>query len=156
MTDQELITNNATREHILEVTKRLLAVARHLGRRAIRHDESKLASPELEIFAVYTEKLRDSKYGSEEYKGFLTEMKPALDNHYSKNRHHPEHHPNGIEDMTLIDLIEMLCDWKAASMRHTTGDILYSITINEERFDISPQLSRILRNTVFALMWDQH
>lgn len=54
----------------------------------------------------------------------------------------------GIEGMDLFDIVEMLCDWFAATLRHADGDIDKSIGINEKRFRISPQLSRIFRNTV--------
>jgi hypothetical protein len=53
----------------------------------------------------------------------------------------------GINGMTLIDLIEMICDWIAAGLRHADGDIFKSIKINKERFDISDQLTQILINT---------
>ena len=74
-------------------------------------------------------------------------MKPALDHHYANNRHHPEHFENGISDMNLIDLIEMICDWKSATARHSDGDIKRSIIINTNRFKLSDQLAKILSNT---------
>lgn len=55
---------------------------------------------------------------------------------------------NGIEDMTLLDLVEMLCDWKAASERHDDGNIRKSIEVNAERFNMTPQLRRIFENTI--------
>ena len=58
------------------------------------------------------------------------------------------HFPNGIRDMTLLDLVEMLCDWKAASERHQDGNIRKSIEHNAGRFDIPPVLAGILENTV--------
>jgi hypothetical protein len=45
----------------------------------------------------------------------------------------------------------MLCDWIAAVKRHADGDIGKSITNNQGRFGISPQLSQIFRNTVTQL-----
>jgi hypothetical protein len=50
--------------------------------------------------------------------------------------------------MTLVDLCEMIADWKAASMRHNNGDILKSIEINQPRFNYSDELKQILINTV--------
>jgi hypothetical protein len=85
-----------------------------LSKRAVNHDKSKLESPEKEIFEEYTPKLKGTTYGSEEYKEFLKEMKPALDHHYANNRHHPEHFKNGVNDMNLFDLLEMAADWLAA------------------------------------------
>ena len=38
------------------------------------------------------------------------------------NRHHPEHFgEDGIRGMNLPDVVEMLCDWKAASERTKDG-----------------------------------
>ncbi len=115
------------------------------------HDISKELSPEVEIFAEYTPKLAKSTFGSAEYKLFLEEMEPVLEHHYAVNRHHPEHFPNGILDMNLVDLIEMICDWKAASLRHNNGNILKSIDINKDRFNISDDLVKILKNTAELL-----
>lgn len=53
-----------------------------------------------------------------------------------------------VNDMTLVDVLEMLVDWKAASERHTDGNIRKSIEVNTERFGLSPQLATILENTV--------
>lgn len=118
------------------------------------HDNSKLYGPERDIFDEYTPKLRNSTYGSEEYRNFLKEMKVALDHHYANNRHHPEHFTvNGINDMNLVDIIEMLCDWKAATLRHEDGDILKSLEINVRRFNIDPQFASILKNTIIDLGW---
>lgn len=111
------------------------------------HDSSKLLTPEKEIFDEFTLKLKNSTYGSEEYNNFLKEMKQALDHHYNVNLHHPEHYVFGINDMDLLEILEMFCDWKAASERHTNGNIYESIKINKERFKISDQLEQILINT---------
>jgi len=92
--------------------------------------------------------LGQTVYGSSEYKQLLVEVKPAIDHHYSKNRHHPEHWPNGVEDMTLVDLIEMLADWKAATERNKDGNIRKSIEINSGKYNMSPQLRTIFENTV--------
>ena len=118
-----------------------------LIRRGEQHDQSKLESPEVELFTEFTPKLAASTYGSSEYEGFRQSMWPALEHHYAKNSHHPEHWPNGINDMNLLDLLEMFCDWKAAGERHNNGNILKSIEVNANRFGISPQLVRIFQNT---------
>lgn len=60
----------------------------------------------------------------------------------------------GVDGMDLMDLAEMLCDWKAATLRHDDGDIMMSIEINTERFGLSPQLVHILRNTVENMRWN--
>lgn len=60
---------------------------------------------------------------------------------------------SGINGMTLLDVIEMLADWKAASLRHADGDFHKSLYINKERFGISDQLFQIILHTVGELGW---
>lgn len=138
-----------TVKHIRYVQYLMNLMIEELLERSRKHDETKLESPEKEIFDEYTPKLKGATYGSPEYKEFLKEMKVALDHHYKKSRHHPEHFKKGINDMSLIDLIEMIADWKAAAARHADGDTEKSLKINIERFGISPQLAVIIRNTFF-------
>jgi hypothetical protein len=47
-------------------------------------------------------------------------MKPAIQHHYKANSHHPEFYDNGVEGMSLFDVLEMLLDWKAATERRRT------------------------------------
>jgi len=137
-----------TRIHRERVAEILHLIIRKLLDRAESHDSSKLKSPEVGVFAEYTPKLENMTYVGDEYNKCLVEMGPALAHHYANNSHHPEHHKDGINDMTLVDLIEMLVDWKAASERHKNGNILVSIDKNSQRFHIDAQLTRILVNTV--------
>jgi len=139
--------------HSRRVGELLVSVIDALAHRAVNHDLSKTKSPELEMFNEFTPKLKHSTYGSDEYKGFLAEMQEGLKVHYANNRHHPEHYREGISGMTLIDLIEMLADWKAATERHDDGDIQRSLEINQERFGIDDQLQAILTNTILLLGW---
>ena len=137
-----------TKQHIRQVRVFIERIAEAIIDRGDYHDYSKLQSPEKEIFDEYTPKLAETTYGSEEYKTYLEEMKAALNHHYSKNRHHPEYHPNGVHDMNLVDLIEMLCDWKAATMRHNDGNIIESIELNQERFGYDDGVKQLMINTV--------
>lgn len=140
-----------TFQHILVVQSYLNDVVKQLLDRAHDHDASKLVDPELATFDKYTPKLKDSTFGSDEYKGFLQGMGDGLTHHYRNNRHHPEHHQLGISGMNLIDLIEMICDWLAAVQRHDDGDIRRSIEINQTRFGYSDEVKQILHNTVDSL-----
>src|SRR5690554_941138 len=110
-----------TLAHKLRVADMLTDCAAELMRRAIHHDDSKFSPAEYDGFAEATPKLRGLTYGTDEYKAALAELKPSLDAHYAANSHHPEHFGAGINGMTLLDLIEMLCDWKAATERHADG-----------------------------------
>lgn len=134
--------------HIRRVNSLLISASCELLKRAKYHDQTKLSSPEKEVFDEYTDRLKECTYGSEEYHNNLKHMRAALDHHYENNSHHPEHYADGIDGMNLFDLIEMILDWKAASERHNNGDIRKSLEINTERFDISPQLRKILENTI--------
>jgi hypothetical protein len=108
--------------HIKRVNKLLLDVAKKLMNRSI--------------------------YNLIESEKSLGKLKPTLDHHYANNSHYPEYYKNGIDDFTLIDLIEMFLDWMAASEQNEDGDIFRLIEINKKRFKISDQLVRILNNTV--------
>lgn len=141
-----------TYDHIGKVRKYVSRAIANLLDRAEVHDASKLVSPEVEMFDEFTPKLRDLVYGSDEYKATTKAMGPALAHHYAVNSHHPEHYEDEIRGMSLLDLIEMLCDWKAAGERHATGsNILRSIDLNQQRWGYTDELRSILENTAREL-----
>lgn len=142
-----------TLKHALRVGELMGQPIKELVDRSVRHDRSKTEDPELAIFNEFTPKLRDSTYGSPQYKGFLEAMGAGLDHHYAHNVHHPEHHEHGIAGMTLVDLIEMLADWRAATERHADGSLVKSLAIQRDRFGISDQLAEILWNTARHFRW---
>lgn len=142
-----------TMRHARRVDELLLQLTQAILGRVTYHDRSKLEPPEKDTFDVYGPKLRTSTYGSDEYKTFLAEMQVALDHHYAVNRHHPEHYLDGIDGMTLVDLVEMLADWKAAGERHANGSMARSLEIQKGRFGISDQLHSVLVNTARDAGW---
>jgi hypothetical protein len=117
------------------------------------HDRSKTLPPEVEVFDVHSQRLKGLTYGSDEYKASLAEMGEGLAHHYANNSHHPEHHENGVNDMTLADLVEMICDWRAATERHADGDLVRSLQIQQARFSMGWQLTQILSNTAAHFGW---
>lgn len=138
-----------TKKHIARVSSLLNSCSNILSQKARNHDKDKIEdATEKKLFDKYTSKLKGCTYGSEEYKSYLEGLKPALDIHYANNRHHPEHFENGIQGMDLLDLLEMICDWKAASERHEDGNIYNSIHLNQARFGYSDELKQILINTI--------
>ena len=142
-----------TWEHIHKVQRYLLGCVSELVGRAHRHDQSKLVDPEVSVFDEFTPKLRDSTYGSDEYKAYLVGMGEGLAHHYEINDHHPEHFDGGIADMDLLQVLEMLCDWKAATERHADGDLGRSIKQNAERFGYGPELEQLLTTTAARAGW---
>lgn len=146
MTDYD--STGDTLEHIGHVRRFLWAFSDELGRRAADHDASKMGPEEKPLFDKMTPLLKTLTYGSDEYKASLKELGTALQHHYKVNSHHPEHYPNGVAGMNLFDLVEMFCDWRAASMRTKDGDFTKSVEIGIERFKIEPMLAHILRNSL--------
>jgi hypothetical protein len=143
-----------TLAHIDRVQTLIQTAINNLSVRAVKHDLSKLEEPEKSTFDACTLKLKAMAYGSDEYKAALAELKPALDHHYAANSHHPEHYANGVDGMSLFDVMEMLLDWKAATERmQNGGDIRRSLEINRTRFKLSPQLEAIMANTIRELSW---
>lgn len=142
-----------TYAHIAVVRGYLLQIVNDLIYRGHDHDASKLEEPELSVFNEYTPKLRDTTYGSEEYDLFLIGMGEGLDHHYRHNDHHPEHFDRGIHQMDLIQIMEMLADWKAATLRHADGNLGKSIIHNATRFDYGDELKGLLMRTAATLGW---
>ena len=151
-----------TMKHIKLFQQHLARIFLEIGKRHDGHDASKLESPEKEIFDRMTPLLRGLTYGSDEYKSTMATMQEALDHHYAHNRHHPEHFRGtevkqngktvevwsaGMKGMTLVDLVEMFCDWCAATERHEDGDIGKSINHNMDRFGFGETLAHIMVNT---------
>lgn len=147
--------NLLTHEHISMVRKFMTIAIMELQHRADFHDASKLEAPEAEMFAEFGPKLRGMTYDpnnpDSEYEKCREQMGEALKHHYAHNTHHPEHFEHGVDEMNLLDVLEMFCDWMAATMRHDDGDIVKSIVKNMERFKLSPQLAQILKNTVLLV-----
>ena len=143
-----------TLAHRREVRALLNRIFVELIFRQVHHDDSKLQEPEKSMYDEFKPRIQEAEtrygYGSPEYEHCVRDLGPALEHHFEANRHHPEHFENGINGMTLIDLVEMLCDWKAASMR--SGQEL-NLEANRLRFVIWDQLYEILLNTVRELGW---
>lgn len=163
-----------TKEHITQVREWMSEVIENIGRRIGTHDSSKLEDPEISGFIAMTEelKLSEADYPSPEYRAILKKYGPStILPHYQANDHHPEHYcfdqgildpewvkaGRGIRKMSLLSLIEMLCDWKAATTRMKGGgDLLESISYNQDRFGYDDDVRAILINTARELgMIDQ-
>lgn len=137
--------------HIKRVNELLGNAAQELINRGQIHDSSKLEQPEKSHFDRETPLLKELEFGTPEYTESLKRLKVALDHHYSKNPHHPQHYSNGVNGMNLFDLVEMFFDWIAAGERMESGCIYKSIDINQDRFQISKQLCQIMKNTASYL-----
>ena len=139
-------------EHKALVGRYVQRVVSALVERAIVHDFSKFGPLELGPYAAMLPRFAKAEYGSEEYQACCRAIKPALDHHVHGNTHHPEFYPNGVNDMDLLDVAEMVCDWIAASQR-AGGDTL-RLDLQRERFSIGDQLYGIICRTAVALTQD--
>ena len=74
---EEKATNADTSEHIRKVCYYIHMVAKELLDRADAHDQTKLASPEVEAFTEFTGKLAGSTYGSQEYEDYRKAMEAS-------------------------------------------------------------------------------
>lgn len=144
-------STNETLAHIKNVQSNLDTAICNLNKRSLGHDLSKLGNEEKPYFDKFTPRLKTMAYNSDEYKATMNEMRPAINHHYKNNSHHPEFYENGIKGMSLLDLVEMICDWQAAGKRNPGGNILKSIEINQQRFGYSDELKMILINTAKEL-----
>lgn len=148
---KEKATNYETMLHIQQVQKAVNKLSMLAIERGRVHDRSKLESPEVEYFSKYTEELKNLTYNSDEYKACLEKMKPAISHHYAVNRHHPEHYPDGVAGMSLVDLIEMVADWWSSAKRQNNGNLRVSLDESCRRFNIDAQLMSIIKNTIEIL-----
>jgi hypothetical protein len=147
-TKKEIDCYVKTLEHKEQVANIMEMFAQIIRKRGINHDNSKLEDPEFEGFSEHTSLLAQVTYGSDEYRKCLDDLKPTLDAHYAKNDSHPEHYSNGIRDMHLLQIIEMIADWYCSSKRQHDGNIRLSIEKNRERFGYSKDLEQIFINTI--------
>ena len=58
--------------------------------------------------------------------------------HWKNNRHHPEHF-NDINQMSDLDIWEMVCDWYARSLQYGTNFLEFVSTRQKNRFDFPEQ-----------------
>ena len=128
-----------TTKHKFQVMRFMLKVCFKLLKRAWVHDFSKYTKHEAPYFAV-AQDTKNVVYGSDEYKKDVEiNLKDALEHHYKHNTHHPQHFKNGVKEMQPLDTIEMLCDWKASTLRYKGGNIKESLSANVKRFGYSEQ-----------------
>lgn len=152
--NDEVVGLRLVADHVHRVQGHLNAAVGILLARLIAHDRSKYSAEESALITgkAYLDSLA---YNSAEYKQALANVRMAVVVHYRNNRHHPEHYEAGVWGMSLFDLLEMICDWKAASEASKDGSIDKSIAANIERFHLPEALVAILRNTVEEMGWGE-
>lgn len=135
-----------TNAHIKLIRENMRVIVDELRERAAHHDESKLKEPEKSCYDKYIPELKKTKYGTKEYYAVKDEMGAGLKHHFKENRHHPEHWKNGVNDMTLVDVMEMFVDWYSASQL-SESKFPEGLESNTKTHKLSPQLKGIILNT---------
>ena len=136
--------------HCQRVRASLVGFANAMIMRAVTHDESKWQDDEFAGFVHINQIAREHEYGSPEYMASIRET-GAVALHYSRNSHHPEHYPNGVDDMTLLDIIEMVADWKAASETYGRTSLEDALVTHAERFGLKDKHLYLVRLIIEAL-----
>ena len=124
--------------------------------RAREHDQSKLMPGEFDGFVRINQTAREHPYGSDEYKESLASEKGpegCITLHNLRNPHHPEHH-RSPKDMGLLDLIEMVIDWRAASLTYGQTSFREGLEIQRERFDFDDWQWKVIEQMVPFLEGD--
>lgn len=138
-------------EQLTEETKTLITILRHQGfvrkylrklasaleNRATIHDLSKFSQDEFGGFVDIQRIARTTKYNSEQYRESIDTDPVKL--HFSRNPHHPEHYSNGIDDMSLLDIIEMVIDWQSAAETYGQSSFEESLPEQVKRFKLRPE-----------------
>ena len=122
-------------------------VITNLLTRLLTHDRSKIGPDELDLYAKIVPGFKGLVYGTKEHEEHGKKLGPAWQAHCLDNRHHVEHFENGLHDMHLLDLIEMVCDWRAASLRSGKFDYETSVKQFANKNNVSHDLVTIIHNT---------
>ena len=140
-------------KHIKYVQQNMQLIIDKLTKRAIEHDESKYFPDEVEDHFFSPSRPKGAAYDSDEYREWQETMKnyPGTVLHKTRNDHHPEHYAD-INDMPLIALIEMVCDWKAAhQIQNSEGDWKDSIEINNSKYGFNCHQLWVIRQVAQLL-----
>lgn len=140
-------TSEIISKHQAGVQLKLERLILELNKRCRTHDNSKLQEPEYSLWKKMDEEQR-CPYGTKEYFDKIERNKKVFDLHYKNNNHHPEHYENGILDMDLVDIMEMLCDWISYKDCISYSEAKETILNQAKRFGIDAQLIFLLLNTI--------
>lgn len=121
-------------KYLQSINKNELALA--LLYRANIHDNSKLVGPELRLLANM-EGNQDTFTNPNVQLSDKQQM--IIEKHWENNRHHPEYFDN-VEEMSELDIIEMVCDWYARSMQYNTDFLSFVKSRQENRFHFPDEM----------------
>lgn len=117
-----------------------------LSLRAINHDQSKFSEPELTpyVWLTWRSHCIINNIPFDLPTGMDQKIRDAVFHHVSNNRHHPEWHLDP-DSMTEVDLIEMICDWKAVGQEFGEKNLAgYAERVLGRRFNFSQNKLKLI------------
>ena len=126
---KQYMMQSALKMYDILISEKQESLAVELLKRAAYHDNSKFEEDEAMLLASLQSKkaLMDPTINLNE------DERKIIEQHWKKNRHHPEHFDN-INEMEDIDIMEMICDWHARSKQHNTDMIEFVKIRQTNRF----------------------
>jgi hypothetical protein len=141
--------------HKEKVSLNIKRIMDELYGRQLSHDNDKIVNDAIfEPYDKYSDRLRSLKFGSVEYNQLLNnELSEAIDIH-SQNRHHFNSNQYKQEyHIDLVDLLEHICDVRAAlerNLEYTDEQIRDKLigAFNIENISNLPNISNLIENTI--------
>lgn len=124
-----------------------------LSTRALDHDKGKFFEPELTpyIWLTWENHCLINNISLKLDETIKYSIAHAISHHITKNRHHPEFYSNP-DNMTKVDLIEMVCDWKAISQEMgEKSPIDYANRVLGKKFHFSPEKCEEIKKIIIEL-----
>jgi hypothetical protein len=128
--------------HKAWVTFYIFSIIARLFKRAFLHDMSKLYIDEIRGFSQFVDNYGSCNYDSPQYNERKKLLADTLALHYQRNSHHPEHYGD-IRMMNIIDVVEMVCDWKAA-VHYNHGSVKASLQAQKARYKLEGQMLKYI------------
>ena len=146
-----------TRKHQQLVAEKMVKCAKRLLDKGMAHDASKFSEIEKRTYTEPVWKLNHNnvEYGSEKYNRLVAQMDEGWEHHIAENDHHPQWFEkfgsqtldDPIKAMDMFALIEMLCDWIAASRRNNSR-ACDAMRFLKKKYPLDSQIECILNNTL--------
>ena len=112
------------------MSKGKIELGTQLLSRGCEHDNSKFDPEE---FRKLSQILKSNRCFTDADVKLTPAEKKAIKYHWEHNRHHPEYF-DSFEEMTELDILEMVCDWFARSIQYGTDFIPFIEERQENRF----------------------
>lgn len=133
--------------HKFAMESEMNRIASDIRRRAMRHDNSKQSGLELTLGQAHMN-FHDS-WGLTN-RVAPNEMMSAIAHHHVENDHHPEHFTNGMKDMNIQQLAEMVCDIITTAKENSINEESLQQFVEtklSETYNIGEPLRSIIINT---------